>query len=134
MAKTVRAHVLGDTGLARRLGDRPLHHRLMKMIPGGRSESRITTDARRREYELPAPRARRLGILAIKRLGQDHSSEPVCEIPLMLPLDVSQVHPESLLDGHRQHRQPIFLAFAPSHDDLMPIEVQVFHAKLQTLL
>ena len=48
----------------------------------------------------------------------------------MLPFDVSQVRPESLLDGNRQQRDPILLALAPPNDNLMLVEVEIFHSKL----
>ena len=42
-----------------------------------RSESRIATDGRGREHELPSPVGRSLGILAIQRKGEDGLSESV---------------------------------------------------------
>ena len=40
----------------------------------------------------------------------------------------------ALGDDRWQHRGSILLAFPAAHDDLMSIEVHVFHAKLQALL
>ena len=52
----------------------------------------------------------------------------------MLPSHLPQVSLKPLLDGNRQHRPPVFLAFAPSNDNFMPVKVEVLYSKLQTLL
>ena len=45
-----------------------------------------------------------------------------------------EVSLERRLDGHRQHRLPVLLAFAPPNDNLVPVEVDVLHSQLETLL
>jgi hypothetical protein len=45
-----------------------------------------------------------------------------------------QVSLEPLLDGNGQHRPTVFLAFTPSNDNFMPVEVEILYSKLQTLL
>lgn len=52
----------------------------------------------------------------------------------MSPSHLPQVSLEPLLDGHRQHRPPVLLAFTPSNDNFMPVEVEVLNSELQTLL
>jgi hypothetical protein len=134
MAQGMRADAFRNASSPRSFGQRLLHDRLMKVIPGRRSESRIATDARRREHELPSPLCRSVGIFAIQRKRQNDPSESVGEIPFMLPFDVLQIGPEPLLDGYRQHRHPILLTFASAHSNLMLVKIEVLHAKLQTLL
>ena len=71
---------------------------------------------------------------AIQRKRQDGPPESLREIPFMLPFDILQMRPEPLLDGHRQHRHPILLAFTSAHNNLMLVKIEILHAKLQTLL
>ena len=46
----------------------------------------------------------------------------------MLSSHHSQVFLEPLLDGNRQHRPPVFLAFTPSNGNFMPVKVEVLHS------
>ena len=96
----------------------------LQMKPRGWTPPRIATDPRSGKHKLPSPLRGGAGILAIQRKGQYD----------LLASHLPQVSLEPLLDGHRQHRPPILLAFTPANDNLMPVEVEVLDSKLQTLL
>ncbi len=66
-----------------------------------------------------------------EREGQHGPPEAPSEIVCVLPLDVLQVAGQAHGDGRRQHGGPILLALSAAEDDLMPIEIDVFDAKLQ---
>ena len=100
----------------------------------GWTPPRIATDPRGGKHKLPGPVRGGVGILAIQCKGQDDPPHAVGEIPFMLSSHLPQVSLEPLLDGNRQHRPPVFLAFTPSNDNFMPIKVEVLDSKLQALL
>lgn len=52
----------------------------------------------------------------------------------MLPPDTIKMARQRLDDSSRQDRRPILLALASANDDLLPFEINVFHAQLQTFL
>jgi len=134
VTKHVRTDTLGKPRQARRIRNLSLHRRLVKMKARGWTPLRIATDPRGGKHKLPSPVRGSVGILAIQCKGQYDPPHTVGEIPLMLPSHLPQVSLEPFLDRHRQHRPPVFLAFAPPNDNFMPVKVEVLDSKLQALL
>ena len=75
-----------------------------------------------------------MGIFSIERERQDNAAKAIGEITFVLPLHVQQMHAKRCLDPFRQHRPPILLSLSTPHQELMPSEVDVFHADLQALM
>jgi hypothetical protein len=132
--EAVRADGLREARSTHGVRNLPLHRRLVQTKARGWTPSRIATDPRGGKHKLPGPVGGGVGILAIQCKGQYDPPHTVGEIPFMLSSHLPQVSLEPLLDGNRQHRPPVFLAFTPSNDNFMPVKVEVLYSKLQTLL
>jgi hypothetical protein len=134
MPEDMTAHPLRHACPTRSLRDGSLHDGLVQVIPRRWAESRIAADTPGRKHELPSPLGRRVWVLPTERVGHHDSPESRCEIPMMQSLHVSKVLCQRLLNPVWQHRPPIPLAFASSHNDFAAVEIDVFYAQFETLL
>src|SRR4029434_1368049 len=92
----------------------------------------IRTDPRRWKDELPPPLGRRVRVLPVERERQYDTAKSSRKIVLVLALHEVQMPCETLDDRTRQDGWPILLTPpAPDHN-LPPLEIDVFHAQLQT--
>ncbi len=130
MPKHMARHPLADLRDRRRLCNRPLHGGLVQAVPARRPPSRVATNARRREHELPPPLRWRVRILARQRIRQHHPAITSREVALVQAPDLVQLPHQCVYRYHRQRHRSILGPLAVPHHDLSPIEVDVLHPQV----
>ena len=93
--------------------------------------TRVHRNLRRRKDVLPLPLLRRVRIFPVERIRQIDLAKAQPQIALMDDLYALEMILLLGLDGLRQHRHAILLAFAFAHDDLISLKVDVFNAQAQ---
>lgn len=128
VAEGMARRVLVDLGLLDGSGDSAAHVRSRKVVPPRRSIVRVHAEARSRKGVLPVPRARCSGIFSRESIWKPYLAVSRPQIVLMNKTYVPQVMSKRLRNGRGQHRKTIFITLAASHDDLIPVEVNVLYA------
>jgi hypothetical protein len=134
MPERVTADAFRHSCCLRRDRDGALHDAFVNMKAGWRTKPRIAADPPCGKHELPGPTLRRVRILANQREWQHDSTHTRREIPIMLPLDLSQVSHETIPGGAGKHRPPILLAFPSPDHYLVTVQIDILHAELEAFL
>jgi len=80
-----------------------------------------------REYPLPAPLHRCMGILSPQGVGEAHPPIALGKVLAMQTTHLLQMGFEFLSHSARQHRAPILPALAMAHRDLRALKIKILH-------
>src|SRR6185295_9175978 len=122
MARSVLRHVSADHCIA----ERPLHHRLMQMMPPT-NPGFVNQRAARSEHVAPGPLSVGVRILPKERRRNTGASDAAPTIMIELMLLCLQMPMDRRQTNLGQRRAAIFPAFPTPNDDLATIGVDVLH-------
>jgi hypothetical protein len=94
----------------------------------------VPADAGRRKHELPSPLLRSVRKLSFEGVGQNNTAETRSQVPLVYAVHPRQVHLKTFANRVGQHRPPVLLSLPAPHRDFAPIEIDVLHPQVETLL
>jgi len=110
-----------------------LQNGFMHVVSALFSGNSIGEMASRWKYPLPTPFSPCVRILTFERVRQGDPTQPARPVALVLLLYALEMLGEWFFDRRRQHRVPIFVAFAGTHNYLIGGEIDIFDPQLQTL-
>src|SRR6266481_7431202 len=120
---------LCDAGAARRHLHRALQNRLVQVVSAELAGEPVTADPGRGKDPLPDPLPPGVLVLSRQRGGELDPTRAGCEVLRVLGADSLEVGHQVGLDDSGQHRDPILVAFAAAHDDLVGVEVYILDAQ-----
>ena len=125
MPERVTTRGLGQPGRADGNLDGALEAGLVNVMPAAVAAARVGGEAFGREDVLPRPFAVRVRILLGQGVGQIDATVTGGQIVFMQAVDAFQMGLEFGLQTGRQHRDPVFLAFAIADEDLIAREAEL---------
>jgi hypothetical protein len=127
------AHRLRQASRSCRLLDGPRQDRCVQVMPPPRSRPRVHAHPCRRQHPRPPPLARRMGVCPLQGLRPIDLSKPSLPVLLVQGAHVCSLGSERSSDKGWQPRHPVLVPLALPHDELIRLEVTVFHPQPETL-
>jgi hypothetical protein len=129
MPERVNPGGLLDFRGAQRLGERRLYLPFFEVVAASRIASRVEADPPRRKHVLPGPFARSGTVFPLERVRQVDRAESRLEVAIVHATNLDEMLLQTTRQRSRQHRAAVLLPFAISHNDLVPLEVDILHPK-----
>lgn len=131
MPESMASGSFGQAGLLHRAVDRLLDDGFVNVMPSLIARLRVPPAVFLWEYPLPTPFLRRVGILAVQRVGQQDAAPAVGQVAFVDRLDALEVVLQRNLKRRGQHGDSVLGALSVADKDFVAPEVDILHAQPQ---